>query len=393
MYEGYADQSTIDSASVPTSDGVFEPGTSTDRKRSSTRINTRVLVKSRFSETSTSESDDFNSDRDYTPRGSGKSKKKSKRSATTPAVSRAGMLARMRRRIKEMVSSSSESDGREKRRIYESTSVSPESEKRRYSSSWSDSSPERRNKRPKTKGKSKSTLSEVANTIKVRKDLIKKEDWYAEDRTGSDASQRSAGISEYRSHRVKKRESRRYRSIKESDSDLESRRGESDETRSPKNDETSKATFPETKIKADYSTTDSERNLSNVRSSSQCSVRSSKIHVSKKKSKHKDRRREKGSHRSNGKSSAIVATDSFQADNCPPSVSTASVTSLTVRTETLPSAKYSSSKKRSSSKERRRSHKKHKESKKSHKRSKSESKSRSKKKKRRIRSSSNTDSE
>lgn len=390
-YEDSVGPSLLDSPSVPTSGEVYKPGTSTERKRGPVRNNNRITVKSRILDTTSSESEDFDSDRDYTPRGSSKSKTKLKRSAAASVrqqkhKQRTSTFGQMRRRMKVLISSSSESEDKSRRRVYEQTPASPESDKRRYSSSWSDSSPERRNKRPKTKGKSKSMQSEVSNPIKVRKDLIKREEWYGQDCAESDVSQMSASLSEHVSFPSKKCELKRYRPNKDSDSEKETRRDESE------GNETSSKKPTDGKFKRECSTSDSERTLLNARSSSQCSVRSSKAHNGKKKSKHKDKRREKRSRRSNSKSVLNIATDSFQADDGTPSVSTTSVTS-SVRSEMLLPSKYSNSKKRPSSKERRRSHKKHKESKKSRKRSKSESKSRSKKKKMRIKSSSSSDSE
>ncbi|XP_046753836.1 E3 ubiquitin-protein ligase Topors-like [Diprion similis] len=398
IFEDSIDRSLFDSPSVSTFSEVNEATTSTDRKGSSIR-NTLASMK-RFSHTTTSESDDLDSNRDCTPYSSSKSKNKSKKSiiATTPAHHQkykrgTKMFVRIRRRIKAVISSSSESEGRSVQGIFKPMSTTPESDKRECSSSWSDSSPDRHKKRQKTKGKSKLLKSAISNMITIRKDLVKKEEWCSEDCAESDASQRSTSISKHRSCRNKKYGSKRYRSIKDSDSEREVKKRESDDHNSFEDNGMSSKKQTEANLKVDYSTTDSERNVLNGRSSSYCSARSSKPYVAKKKSKHKDRRKEKESRKTDGRTVAATVTDSFQADDdCTPSVSTASVTS-SVRSDTLLSSRYASCKKRSSSKERRKSHRKYKESRKSHKRSKSESKSRSKKKKRRIRSSSSSNSE
>ncbi|XP_012263365.2 E3 ubiquitin-protein ligase Topors-like isoform X1 [Athalia rosae] len=381
----------LDSSGAPTFEEIYEPSTSTNRKRSTLRSSNRVIPKRRVPDTTTSDSDNFDSDLDYIPYGNAKSKNTSKTSATTlksqkTCKRRVSGSKRVRRCVDPMMSSSSDSDDRCDRRAYKSVSISPESEKRGRSSSRSDSSPDGRDERQKTESKSKSAQSKIRNVIKVRKDLVKKEEWNSDDCVDSDVSTRSDSSPERASRRVDKSGARRHRLIRDPDSECIAKR------REDSNDPVLDKKQTESKSKVEYPSTDSDRNSLNNRSGSQSSLRSRKAHVVKKKSKHKDKRKDKRSRRSENKCFVPIAvSDSFQADDSNPGVSTASVTSST-RSEALVPPKYSNSTKSPSSRERRRTHKKHKDSKKSRKRSKSSSKSRSKKKKRRTTSLTSSES-
>ncbi|KAG7210398.1 hypothetical protein KM043_011930 [Ampulex compressa] len=404
-------------SSLPTFFGdCAQPSTSHSTKKRSSSLST--------------DSSDTDSDSDYDPRKSKRyqshGKKSSKRNTTVRRRKRSSDV-RSRNRGSRNLSSSGESDARKR--------VSKKSAqhriKKRLSSSSDSSSQDVEGKKVENK-KSRSNRYSTRGTVRVRKDLIKRESRYAEDDSSSSSSSSNSSDTDQNAKcgksRAQRRSKRKYMS---SSSDFEGGRGgrvtrtrvkarqctESDasdgvasskerrykessrqarsrsssssyasqtEKRSSARRRESQREEHESKLKIKKiieSSSESEKDQ--CRTSSQCSNHSSKSYVHRKRSKHK------GRHKSKDRKRSVSSTCNSSQSISSTSNSTIS-SSASSKADSHSTSKHSDSKNGSGSKERHKSYKNHKESK--HGRSQSEAKSKSKKKRRRVRtSSSNSD--